>query len=147
QGSSTRHTPRVRAALLIAQAALSSLLLVGAGLFVHSLVNVRDVKLGWDPEPVLVVVPNYRGVVLDSGAAATTRRALLDAALAIHGVKAVARVNTMPFATSYKPLFVDGVDSVQNIGRFNYQATTPAYFDVVQTRIVRGRGFTAQDRG
>jgi hypothetical protein len=52
----------------------------------------------------------------------------------------------MPFATSYRQLFVDGIDSVQRLGRFNYQATTPEYFDVVGTRITRGRGLTTQDR-
>jgi predicted permease len=147
QGNATHHTPRVRAVLLIAQAALSVMLLVGAGLFVRSLDNVRAVRLGWDPAPVLVVAPNYRGLVLDSSAAATTRRALLDAAHAIPGVVAVARTNTMPFATSYRLLFVAGIDSVDRLGRFNYQATTPEYFDVVKTRIVRGRSFTARDRG
>jgi hypothetical protein len=53
----------------------------------------------------------------------------------------------MPFATSYRPLFVAGIDSVGHLGRFNYQATTPDFFDVVGTRIIRGRGFNAQERG
>jgi predicted permease len=146
-GSATQHTPRVRAALLIAQAALSVMLLIGAGLFVRSLANVRAVRLGWDPEPVLVVVPNYRGLVLDSGAADATRRALLDAAHAIPGVRSVARINSLPFATNYRRLFIAGIDSVERLGRFNYQATTPEYFDVAGTGIVRGRGFTSTDRG
>ncbi len=147
QGSGTSHTPRVRAALLIVQAAISVMLLVGAGLFVRSLANARAVRLGWDPEPVLVVVPNYRGLELDSPAMDATHRALLDAARAIPGVRSVTRVNSMPFATSYRELFVAGIDSVQRLGRFNYQATTPEYFDVVGTRIVHGRGLTSQDRG
>lgn len=146
-GNATHHTPRVRAALLIAQAALSVMLLIGAGLFVRSLDNARSVRLGWNPEPVLVVVPNYRGLVLDSVAAAATRRALLDATRAIPGVASVTRVNSLPFATNYRLLFVEGIDSVERLGRFNYQATTPEYFDVVGTRIVRGRGLSAEDRG
>jgi putative ABC transport system permease protein len=147
QGSGSQHTPRIRAALLVAQAALSVLLLIGAGLFVRSLDNARSVRLGWNPEPVVVVEPNYRGVILDSAAAAATRRALIDAAHVIPGVASVARVNSMPFATNYRSLFVAGIDSVDRLGRFNYQATTPEYFDVIGTRIVRGRAFTAQDRG
>jgi predicted permease len=146
-GHATHHTPRVRAALLIAQAALSVMLLIGAGLFVRSLDNAQSVRLGWNPEPVLVVVPNYRGLVLDSVALGATRRALLEAARAIPGVASVTRVNSLPFATNYRALFVEGIDSVERLGRFNYQATTPEYFDVVGTRIVRGRGLTADDRG
>jgi predicted permease len=137
----------VRAALLIVQAAISVMLLVGAGLFVRSLVNARSARLGWNPDPVVVVVPNYRGLVLDSVTMDATRRALLDAARAIPGVRSAARVNSMPFATSYRMLFVAGIDSVQRLGRFNFQATTPDYFDVVGTRIVHGRGLTSQDRG
>jgi len=131
----------------VLQAALSVALLVGAGLFIRSLDNVRSLRLGWNPEPVLVVVPNYRGLVLDSASADATRRSLLDAARAIPGVRSVTRVNSMPFATNYRRLFVAGIDSVARLGRFNFQATTPDYFDVVDTRIVRGRAFRAQERG
>ena len=147
QGSGTHQRGSVRAGLLIVQGALSVLLLVGAGLFVRSLDNVRALDLGWKPDPVLVVTPNYRGLVLDSVAAAKTRRALMDAARAIPGVASVARVNSQPFATNTRNLFVAGIDSVARLGRFNYQATTPDYFDVAGTRIVRGRGFRPEERG
>jgi predicted permease len=147
QGSGVHQRSRMRAALLILQGALSVSLLVGAGLFVRSFDNARSLDLGWNPHPVLVVTPNYRGVQLDGVAAARTRQALMDAAFAIPGVASVARVNSQPFATSYRTLFVAGIDSVARLGRFNYQATTPGYFDVAGTRIVRGRGFTADERG
>ena len=133
--------------LLAAQAALSVTLLIGAGLFVRSLDNARNVRLGWDAAPIIVVEPNYRGLVLDSAAADATRRRLLNAARAIPGVQSATRINSTPFATSYRQLFVNGIDSVQRLGRFNYQATTPDYFDVAGTRIVRGRAFTRDERG
>src|SRR5215510_7496070 len=147
QGSGTHQRASARAGLLIVQGALCVMLLVGAGLFVRSLDNVRTLDLGWKPEPVLVVTPNYRGVVLDSVAAENTRRALMDAARAIPGVASVARVNSQPFATNTRNLFVAGIDSVARLGRFSYQATTPDYFDVAGTRIVRGRGFKPEERG
>ena len=146
-GGATAHAPRVRAVLLAVQAALSVALLIGAGLFVRSLDNARKVRLGWDASRILVVEPNYRGLILDSAAANATRRALLDAARAIPGVRSATRINSMPFATSYRQLFVAGIDSVQRLGRFNYQATTSDYFDVAGTRIIRGRAFTPQERG
>jgi putative ABC transport system permease protein len=143
----TYQRSRTRSALLILQSALSVVLLVGAGLFVRSLDNVRSQRLGWDPAPVLIVTPNYRGLQLDTSAKTTLRQRLLETAQSIPGVEHAARVNGLPFGTSMFPLFVDGIDSVARLGRFNYQATTPDYFDVVGTRILRGRGFTAQDRG
>jgi putative ABC transport system permease protein len=41
---------------------------------------------------------------------------------------------------------VPGVDSVARLGRFNFQMSTPEYFNVMHTRIVRGRAFDASDR-
>ena len=54
-----RHS-RLRTGLLLLQAALSVLLLVGAGLFVQSLRNVRALRLGYDVEPVLYVSLEHR---------------------------------------------------------------------------------------
>ena len=39
-------------------------------------------------------------------------------------------------------LYVAGIDSVQRLGRFNYQYTSPDYFAVMQTQIIKGRGLT-----
>ena len=138
---------RTRSALLIVQSALSVLLLVGAGLFVRSLDNVRNQPLGWDPGPVLIVQPNYRGLALDTAAQTALRNRLLETAQQIPGVTHAARVNGLPFFTSKYPLVVPGTDSAQRAARFNYQASTPDYFATVGTRILRGRGFTAEDRG
>jgi hypothetical protein len=49
-------------------------------------------------------------------------------------------------STSNTNLYVAGIDSVQRLGIFTYQATTPDYFRTMGTRIVRGRGFTSADR-
>ena len=143
----THQRSRMRSALLIAQGALSVVLLVGAGLFVRSLDNVRAQQLGWDPGPVLIVTPNFRGLEMDSAATTAFRHRLLEAAQSIPGVESAARVNGLPFATSTFDLHVPGIDSVARLGRFNYQASSPDFFKVVGTRIVRGRAFTASDRG
>jgi predicted permease len=143
----TYRRSRTRSALLILQSALSLMLLVGAGLFVRSLQNVRNRPLGWDPGPVLIVMPNYRGLHLDTAAATGLRNRLLEAAKSIPGVTHAARVNGLPFATSWYPLTVPGTEPWQQAHRFNYQAATPDFFNTIGTRIIRGRAFTAQDRG
>lgn len=139
---------RTRSALLTLQSGLSVVLLAGAGLFVRSLGNVRSQPLGWDPAPVLIVTPNYRGLQLDTAARAALRQHLLETAQSLPGVEHAARVNGLPFGTSMFPLFVPGIDAAQRTAaRFDYQATTPDYFNTVGTRIIRGRSYTAQDRG
>ena len=51
----TYHRSRTRVVLLVLQGALSVVLLVGAGLFVRSLGNVKAMRMGYDAEPVLLV--------------------------------------------------------------------------------------------
>ncbi len=143
----TFQRSRARSALLIVQGALSVILLVGAGLFVRSLDNVRSMHMGWDPDPVLVAGMNLRGVTLDSASTAALVRRLDEAALSVRGVKSIAHMNADPFSTSTDFLGVAGIDSVARLGRFNQQWATPDYFTTMGTRIVRGRAFTPDDRG
>jgi predicted permease len=142
---SSQQRSGLRSALLVLQGALSVVLLVGAGLFVRSLSQVRSMRLGYDPEPVLMVSSNLRGVVLDSGARVAFHRRLLETARGIPGVEAAARINSRPFGTNTTRLVVPGLDSVERLGRFNFQVSDPDYFKVMGTRIVRGRPFTALD--
>jgi putative ABC transport system permease protein len=137
---------RMRSVLLVLQGALSVALLVGAGLFVRSQNNVRAIPLGYDADRVLIAFPNTRSVRMDSVARIRFQRELLATATTIPGVEAATLINSRPFFTSTALLFVDGIDSVLKLGRFDLQVTTPEYFRVMNTRIVRGRAFTAADR-
>ncbi|HEV8358649.1 MAG TPA: ADOP family duplicated permease [Gemmatimonadales bacterium] len=142
----TRQRSGARSALLVLQGALSVLLLVGAHLFVQSLRRVRALDLGYDPAPVLMVRSDLRGQSLDRAELVRFRHRLLAAAREIPGVVAAARINSRPFGTNTTRLVVPGVDSVERLGRFNYQVADPDYFAVMGTRILRGRGFTEADR-
>jgi putative ABC transport system permease protein len=42
-------------------------------------------------------------------------------------------------------LFVQGIDSVSRLGQFDLNAVSPEHFATLGTRILRGRGITAQD--
>ncbi|HEU4586014.1 MAG TPA: ABC transporter permease [Gemmatimonadaceae bacterium] len=140
------HRSRTRVALLLLQGALSVVLLVGAGLFVRSLNNVKNVRLGYDADSVLVVDLAMRGVELDSVQALTLRRRLLERAQAIPGVEHAALNVTLPFWSTWSmSLSVPGIDSVSRLGQFNLNSVTPDYFTTMGTRIVKGRGIEAGD--
>ena len=142
----TQHS-RLRSALLVVQGALSVILLIGAGLFVRSLTRVVSIPLGYDATNVVEVHFDFRGYAMDSAASIDVLRRLLESANSIRGAQSVTRVNSNLFATNTATrLSVPGVDSVARLGRFNFQITTPAYFDVMRTRILRGRVFNASDR-
>jgi predicted permease len=141
------HRSRMRSALLVVQGALSVILLVGAGLFVKSLDHVRNLPMGFDAEPVLYATANMRGMRTTEEEQEALGQALLTAGQAIPGVESAAWVSAAPFqSSSATNLHVEGIDSVRKLGRFTYQSTTPDFFRTMNTRILRGRPFTAQDR-
>lgn len=142
----THRRSRLRVGLLVAQGALSVVLLVGAGLFIRSLTNVRGMRLGFDVDPVLVVDLNMRGVTLDSARAMQLRERLLVAAKSTPGVASASLSATIPFLTAWDlDVFVEGIDTVSRLGQFNLNAVSPEHFTTFGTRIIRGRGFTDQD--
>jgi predicted permease len=143
----THQRSRLRSSLLVMQVVLSVVLLVGAGLFVRSLGRVRAMRLGYDVNPVLLVRWDRRGEQMNTDERVQLRRRVLVAAKTIPGVSRAAWASNIPLqGTSTMSLFVAGIDSVARLGRFTYQTASTEYFDAIGTRVIRGRGFTADDR-
>ena len=142
----TYQRSRLRAALLLVQGTLSVVLLVGAGLFVRSLTNVRNIRLGFDADPVLIVNLNMRGVTLDSVQQVDLRRRLIERARTTPNVESATLQIGIPFWSTWSTgLFVSGIDTVARLGRFDLSAVSPDYFTTMGTRILRGRGIQATD--
>ena len=142
----TYQRTALRTVLLLLQSALSVVLLVGAGLFVQSLRNVRQVRLGFDADSVLLVSLSMRDVRLDSAAKVALRLRLLQAAKAVPGISHATLQESVPFAGSSSwPLYVTGIDSVSKLGEFDFNPVSTEYFATMGTRIVRGRGIESTD--
>jgi predicted permease len=142
-----RQPSRARTMLLVFQATLSVVLLVGAGLFVRSLHNVREHRLGYDVEPVLFAEANLRGERLNEVERIALAERMLAAAKSTPGVTHAALVISVPFwSNEGRGLYVPGVDSVRKLGRFILQAATPDYFAAMGTQVLRGRAFDESDR-
>jgi predicted permease len=143
----THRRSRARTALLLLQAVLSVVLLVGAGLFVRSLRNVHDLRLGYDVDPVLYIGFNRRGVQMSDPDAIALRQRLVERTRGLPGVQSAALGLTVPFWDTWaENLFVAGIDSVDRLGEFTLQSVSPEYFSTVGTRILRGRGIAPEDR-
>jgi putative ABC transport system permease protein len=137
---------KARIGLLVLQGALSVILLVGAGLFVRSLGNVKNIRLGYDVDPVLMVSLNMRGVELDSAATVALKSRLLEVAKSIPGVENASRQVGVPFWSSWSMgLYVEGIDTVGRLGSFMVNAVSPSYFQTFGTRLLRGRGIEESD--
>ena len=141
-----RQPRRLRSALVLVQCALSAMLLVGAGLFVQSLRHVRDVRLGFDADSVLLVSLDLRDAKLDSAAMAALRLRLLESVTCVPGVRSASLQESVPFAgMSSWPIFVSGIDSTDRLGEFHFNAVSADYFQTMGTRIVRGRAIDSTD--
>jgi predicted permease len=150
---------RLRTTLTVVQAALSVVLLVGAGLFVRSLWNVRSLRLGVEPDRVLTVdvaeawAAGHAGVAQSNETRALVQmRDLFARALervrAIRGVESASISNGTPFhgSTSFA-LEVPGWDSIPKLpgGGPYVSSVTSDYFRTMGTRLRRGRLFTAEE--
>ncbi|MEX2179489.1 MAG: ADOP family duplicated permease [Gemmatimonadaceae bacterium] len=147
-GTGSHARSRLRGALLLFQGALSVVLLVGAGLFVSSLRNVRSLRLGYDVEPVVHAQMNKRGVVLSTAEQNALVDRMLAAAREVLGVRSVTVASSVPFYSFEErgaPV-VAGRDSLAKLGRYRLQVGNAEYFATTGTRILRGRGISVDDR-
>ena len=137
----------LRTSLLVLQGSLSVVLLVGAGLFVRSLVHVRTERLGYDVDPILIVSSNMRGTQLDTVQRRELQHRLLERARTVPGVRQASLQNTVPFWGSMNlAIYVAGIDSTDKLGEFDLNMVSPEYFATMGTRLLRGRALSDADR-
>lgn len=137
----------IRTVLLLFQGALSVVLLVGAGLFVRSLSNVRSERLGYDVPPVAYAEVASRGTRSTDAETHALIERMLVAAKSVPGVQSATVTISVPFWSMQgrgAPT-VPGRDSLRKLGRFGLQAGSVSYFETVGTRIIQGRGFNETD--
>ena len=147
--SGTRERSTLRVSLLVLQVAMCVVLLVGAGLFVRTMLTVRSVHLGYDVDPILLVEPQMRNETPTTAELSSLKYRLLERAKSMSIVEAASLVTTVPYyQSSSGPVFVPGIDTatINQLGEFTRQYGSPDYFVTAGTRILRGRAFTAADR-
>ena len=137
---------RLRSGLLVAQAALSVVLLIGAALFVRSLHNVQKVDLGWDPDRLLHVRLELRGTgTTDEQERAIMQRAL-DRVRAMPGVTSASTLVSVPFWMTWsEDVFVPGIDSAERQRTYVMNPVGDDYFQTMGTRLLRGRAVGSTD--
>lgn len=143
----TYRRSMLRSSLLVVQTAMSVVLLVGAGLFVRSLHNLQSMRLGFDADHVVWISPQWRGIRMDSSRRAAFFDELVRTAKTLPGVESASYGVSVPFTTEWQePLFVAGLDSVNNRGPFQLQVVGPEFLDMMGTRLINGRVIGSEDR-
>ena len=146
EGGTSRS--RLRSALLAGQVALTVVLLSGAGLFVASLRNVRDIPVGFDAEHVTSVSMILSTLGYSAPDIDATYKRIGDRLRHEPGVDDIALAVGTPWGMGIAvSLSAPGVDSFPEFegGGPYVNSVTPSYFHVMGNLIIRGRGFTDAD--
>jgi len=136
--------------LIVAQVALSLLLLVAAGLFVRTFTSLTTRPLGFERDRVLVVNVNAHSAAIDPTERMSLYLRARDAVRALPGVSDAAVSYTTPPVTMMSIMPVDAISGgtafqgMQRMTAVNF--VTASWFNTLGTRVVAGRDISDRDR-
>ncbi|MBW3552410.1 MAG: ABC transporter permease [Gemmatimonadetes bacterium] len=139
---------RLRATLVVAETALAVVLLTGAGLLVHSFVELTRVDTGFQPEGAVALRLNMQGEAYQTGEQIRMRvEEVLARAGALPGITASAATTVLPFGGLLDILAftVDGAPPPDFNAEIGVASVTPFYFDAIGSPLRSGRAFTSRD--
>lgn len=148
KGSSGLASVRLRGALVIAQIALTLVLLVCAGLVWKSFAAITRVNPGIQIDNALSMVLTLSPTRYDTGQKRTDYyKQVLERIGAVPGVESVAFTQTMPFTWGIPAMFsIYGVpDDAAKLPPAYYDSVSPSYFATMHIPLVRGRLFAETD--
>jgi putative ABC transport system permease protein len=147
----SRSTRRLRTSLVVAEVALATVLMIGAGLLVRSFSSLQRVNPGFEQAGVLTMamtLPDYKYPET------ADRRRFYDAALPaieqLPSVSSAGLVNVLPFSTYDRGtrIIIDGAPAPEP-GReptAAYRVASPRYHETMRIPLVLGRLFDSRDR-
>jgi predicted permease len=133
--------------LVIAQLAISMILVVGATLFLRTLVNLYSVERGFDSNGVIVLnVRSSRPYEAARGFA--VQRAILERLKTVPGIRSASAANVLPIGGGLwtRGVQIEGytfrADESDSVG---FNVIAPEYFATLGTPLVLGREFDDRD--
>ncbi len=145
-----RQGERLRTLLVAAQIAMTLVLLIGAGLLIHSFIRLTSVSTGFESngrdgvvQIVKVTLPER--LYAEPGRIHAFARGVLDRAQYLPGVKSASLINSAPFGM----MFIQGDFDIEGQPKPKLFAGTPkidaGYFKTMGIPLLAGRDFTARD--
>jgi putative ABC transport system permease protein len=150
RGGESRATGRLRAVLVVAELALSLVLLVGAGLFIRSVTRLLTVELGYDPSNLLTLEYRLpRNKYQTSEQQWTFHRRVIDEVGQVPGVQVASLARAVPqsgnggFVAFWRA--EDSRPLRDAMPRAQYNAVSADYFRVMSIPLLEGRVCTTDD--
>jgi predicted permease len=144
--TASRERFSLRRALVVAQVALSLVLVAGALLFSRSLEKLMTVDTGFRQDGVLTADVSFRRLNLPPDRYHAFKDELLDRIRAIPGVEAAAIAHEIPLrGWGGASIWIDGTNS-QQAQDTSLSRVGPDYFKTLEIPMLAGRDFDARDR-
>ncbi|HEY6186741.1 MAG TPA: ABC transporter permease [Pyrinomonadaceae bacterium] len=140
----------VRKLLVVAEVALSLMLLVGAGLLIKSFMLLRETDPGFDAANVLTMRVSVPGAKYKGAQKAEFFQRLTESVAALPGVESAGAVLSLPLGGSNysvgRSFIPDGrpLTPEESINA-SYTVATPQYFRTMKIPLIAGRQFTERD--
>jgi putative ABC transport system permease protein len=141
---------RLRGGLIVAQIAMSFLLLIVAGLVIRSLRRVETLDLGFEPERRLIMSFDLNLQGYNEAQTEQFQKRLMEHVRSMPGVKSASYTNFPPLSLSrYRArwVFVEGQEParVANKPAAMFATVGTRYFETMGAPLIVGRAFTEQD--
>ncbi|MEK6325691.1 MAG: ABC transporter permease [Acidobacteriota bacterium] len=147
EGNTIRYRrSRLRSGLVVTQVAISVLLLIGAGLFLRSLMNADATDPGFNPKNLLLLTVEVRDTQKANGI--ELYRQMIERLRALPSVRAVSLVDQpgLDFDGYRRSVTIEGYQ--RHLGEdmeIFSNVVGPRYFQTMETPLLRGRDFSEQD--
>ena len=145
------HRNRMRSLLMVAETALSFMLLVGAGLLIKSFIHLRDVSPGFNPDNVLtfrVSIPSAK--YAQGEPRAEVLHQAVERLRSLPAVQSAGAVLSLPlggdtFNVGRSYIREGRPATTEESANAGYVVATPDYFRTLQIPLLSGRVFTDGD--
>jgi predicted permease len=142
------HAGLLRNLVVVAEVALSFVLLIGSGLMARSFVELQRIDPGFDSRHLLtfLTIGGRRGTQPPQRAAWV--RALENKLQALPGVQSVTAATPFPLAGPFFPVRWGLAPALTDPSKFQAVdniTVIPGYFETMHTPLIAGRGFTDAD--
>src|SRR5215471_7561527 len=140
----------LRKSLVVAQIAMSLVLLAGAGLMIKTLFRLQEINIGLNPHNLLTLHIDLPASKYSAGQQQSAfYRQILDRFQSAPGVQSVAACYPLPLSGGFwiRGFQIDGrPDSDPKAGgEAHFSVVSPGYFNTLGAPIIRGRDFTEGD--
>ncbi len=141
---------RLRSVLVVAQIAISLVVLIAAGLVIRTLQQLQTMNPGFDSQNGLTMSFDLGLQGYDKARGQQFYRQLNERLQTLPGVESAAVMSYIPLSLNYNssPIFVEGkpAERGENVPLAMNASVGPGYFKTMKTPILYGREFAEQDQ-